>query len=148
MNKVLTAQVRCIQAHGGMVDKFIGDAAMAIFSAPLDLDNHEDRAIACAQDIKTSIQQLQQELSEPIAIGIGVNTGTAVIGNMGSDTRFDYSAIGDCVNTAARLESATKEVGVDILIGESTANKSKIELKLLKPIKVKGKEKPLIIYTT
>jgi len=148
MNKVLTAQVRCIQAHGGMVDKFIGDAAMAIFSAPLDLDNHEDRAIACAQDIKTSIQQLQQELSEPIAIGIGVNTGTAVIGNMGSDTRFDYSAIGDCVNTAARLESATKEVGVDILIGESTANKSKIKLKLLKPIKVKGKEKPLIIYTT
>ena len=148
MNKVLTAQVRCIQAHGGMVDKFIGDATMAIFSAPLDLDNHEDRAIACAQDIKTSIQQLQQELSEPIAIGIGVNTGTAVIGNMGSDTRFDYSAIGDCVNTAARLESATKEVGVDILIGESTANKSKIELKLLKPIKVKGKEKPLIIYTT
>ena len=148
MNKVLTAQVRCIQAHGGMVDKFIGDAAMAIFSAPLDLDNHEDRAIACAQDIKTSIQQLQQELPEPIAIGIGVNTGTAVIGNMGSDTRFDYSAIGDCVNTAARLESATKEVGVDILIGESTANKSKIKLKLLKPIKVKGKEKPLIIYTT
>ncbi len=148
MNKVLTAQVRCIQAHGGMVDKFIGDAAMAIFSAPLNLDNHEDRAIACAQDIKTSIQQLQQELSEPIAIGIGVNTGTAVIGNMGSDTRFDYSAIGDCVNTAARLESATKEVGVDILIGESTANKSKIKLKLLKPIKVKGKEKPLIIYTT
>jgi len=147
MNKVLTAQVRCIQAHGGMVDKFIGDAAMAIFSAPLDLDNHEDRAIACAQDIKTSIQQLQQELSEPIAIGIGVNTGTAVIGNMGSDTRFDYSAIGDCVNTAARLESATKEVGVDILIGESTANTSKIKLKLLKPIKVKGKEKPLIIYT-
>ena len=147
MNKVLTAQVRCIQAHGGMVDKFIGDAAMAIFSAPLDLDNHEDRAIACAQDIKTSIQQLQQELSEPIAIGIGVNTGTAVIGNMGSDTRFDYSAIGDCVNTAARLESATKEVGVDILIGESTANKSKIKLKLLKPIKVKGKEKPLTIYT-
>ena len=147
MNKVLTAQVRCIQAHGGMVDKFIGDAAMAIFSAPLDLDNHQDRAIACAQDIKTSIQQLQQELSEPIAIGIGVNTGTAVIGNMGSDTRFDYSAIGDCVNTAARLESATKEVGVDILIGESTANKSKIKLKLLKPIKVKGKEKALTIYT-
>ncbi len=148
MNKVLTAQVRCIQAHGGMVDKFIGDAAMAIFSAPLDLDNHEDRAIACAQDIKTSIQQLQQELPEPIAIGIGVNTGNAVIGNMGSNTRFDYSAIGDCVNTAARLESATKEVGVDILIGESTANKSKIKLKLLKPIKVKGKEKPLVIYTT
>ena len=66
---------------------------------------------------------------------------------MGSDSRFDYSAIGDAVNIAARLESATKEVGVDILIGESTANKSQIELKLLKPISVKGKSKPLTIYT-
>jgi adenylate cyclase len=147
MNKVLTVQVKCIQAHGGMVDKFIGDACMAIFNAPLDLDCHEDRAIACARDMRTAIQQLQKDLPEPIAIGCGINSGNAVIGNMGSDTRFDYSAIGDSVNVAARLESATKEAGVDILIGESTANKSQIGLKLLKPIKVKGKSKPLIIYT-
>jgi len=147
MNKVLTVQVKCIQAHGGMVDKFIGDACMAIFNAPLDLDCHEDRAIACARDMRTAIQQLQKDLPEPIAIGCGINSGNAVIGNMGSDTRFDYSAIGDSVNVAARLESATKEAGVDILIGESTANKSQIGLKLLKPIKVKGKEKPLVIYT-
>ena len=148
MNKVLTVQVTCIQAHGGMVDKFIGDACMAIFNAPLDLDNHEQRAVACAQDIRTSIRILQKELSEPIAIGIGVNTGLAVIGNMGSDTRFDYSAIGDAVNTAARLESATKEAGVDLLIGEST-------YKCLAPgaavlhevIKVKGKEESLKVYT-
>jgi adenylate cyclase len=147
MNKVLTVQVKCIQAHGGMVDKFIGDACMAIFNAPLDLDCHEERAIACARDMRTAIQQLQKDLSEPVAIGCGINSGYAVIGNMGSDTRFDYSAIGDAVNVAARLESATKEAGVDILIGESTANKSQIGLKLLKPIKVKGKSKPLIIYT-
>jgi len=147
MNKVLTAQVKCIQAHGGMVDKFIGDACMAIFNAPLDLDDHETRAITCAQDMRTAIQQLQKDLPEPVAIGCGINSGGAVIGNMGSDSRFDYSAIGDAVNIAARLESATKEVGVDILIGESTANKSQIELKLLKPISVKGKSKPLTIYT-
>ena len=147
MNKVLTAQVTCIQAHGGMVDKFIGDACMAIFNAPLEIDQHEKRAVACAQDMRTAIRKLQKTLPEPVAIGIGVNTGQAVIGNMGSDTRFDYSAIGDAVNTAARLESATKEVGVDILIGEETAKNCKIVLKLLKPIKVKGKEKKLTIYT-
>ena len=147
MNKVLTEQVTCIQAHGGMVDKFIGDACMAIFNAPLDIDEHEKRAIACAQDMKTAINNLQKTLPEPVAIGIGVNSGEAVIGNMGSDTRFDYSAIGDAVNTAARLESATKEVGEDILIGENTAKNCDFELKSLKPIKVKGKKDYLKIYT-
>ena len=143
MNKALTIQVNAIQQNGGMIDKFIGDACMGIFSAPIDLENQEDRAIASAI-------QMQHEIKESglnIAIGIGINSGLAVVGNMGSDSRFDYTAIGDPVNTAARLESATKEVGVDILIGESTANNSKIELKLLKPISVKGKSKPLTIYT-
>ena len=147
MNKVLTAQVTCIQAHGGMVDKFIGDACMAIFGAPLDLDEHEKRAVACAQDMRTAIRQLQKELPEKIAIGIGVNSGEAVVGNMGSNTRFDFSAIGDAVNVAARLESATKEAGVDILIGENTAKNCKNVLKLPKPIKVKGKTKALQIWT-
>ena len=147
MNKVLTVQVECIQAHGGMVDKFIGDACMAIFNAPLDIDEHEKRAVACARDMRTAIRMLQKELPEPIAIGIGVNTGEAVIGNMGSDSRFDYSAIGDAVNTAARLESATKEAGVDLLIGETTAKKMPFDLTLLAPIKVKGKAKALKVYT-
>ena len=146
MNKVLTVQVTCIQAHGGMVDKFIGDACMAIFNAPLDLDEHEKRAVACAQDMRTAIRMLQKELSEPVAIGIGVNTGEAIIGNMGSDTRFDYSAIGDAVNTAARLESATKEAGVDLLIGEST-RKQVPEATFCKKMYVKGKKKALKVYT-
>jgi len=146
MNKVLTVQVECIQAHGGMVDKFIGDACMAIFNSPLDLDEHEQRAVACAQDMRTAIKALQKELPEPVAIGIGVNTGEAVIGNMGSDSRFDYSAIGDAVNTAARLESATKEAGVDILIGERTACKVPGSV-LHDTIKVKGKAKALKVYT-
>ena len=146
MNKVLTVQVECIQAHGGMVDKFIGDACMAIFNAPLDLNEHEQRAVACARDIRTAIRMLQKELPEPIAIGIGVNTGEAIIGNMGSDTRFDYSAIGDAVNTAARLESATKEAGVDLLIGESTRKKVP-EATFCKKMYVKGKKKALKVYT-
>jgi adenylate cyclase len=146
MNKVLTVQVECIQAHGGMVDKFIGDACMAIFNAPLDLDEHEQRAVACARDMRTAIRMLQKELPEPIAIGIGVNTGEAIIGNMGSDTRFDYSAIGDAVNTAARLESATKEAGVDLLIGESTRKKVP-EATFCKKMYVKGKKDALKVYT-
>jgi len=143
MNKALTIQADAVKFYNGMVDKYIGDAMMAIFNAPIDIPDHEQAAVLCAKEIQDKIKMADLG----IEIGIGINTGTAVIGNMGSDTRFDYSAIGDCVNTAARLESATKEVGVDILIGESTANKSQIELKLLKPIKVKGKEKPLVIYT-
>jgi len=146
MNKVLTVQVECIQAHGGMVDKFIGDACMAIFNAPLDLDEHEQRAVACARDMRTAIRMLQKELPEPIAIGIGVNTGEAIIGNMGSNTRFDYSAIGDVVNTAARLESATKEAGVDLLIGESTRKKVP-DATFCKKMYVKGKKKALKVYT-
>jgi adenylate cyclase len=76
-----------------------------------------------------------------------VNTGLAVVGNMGSDTRFDFSAIGDAVNTAARLESATKEAGVDILIGENTAKNCKFVLKSLKSISVKGKKEPINVFT-
>tara|TARA_R100000655_G_scaffold85297_3_gene125062 strand:- start:27875 stop:29647 length:1773 start_codon:yes stop_codon:yes gene_type:complete len=151
MNKALTAQQKAVQVHGGMVDKYIGDAMMAIFSAPLDLEHHENKAIDCALDIQKNMEELNEELHlqgiEPVAIGIGINTGYAVIGNMGSEERFDYTGIGDAVNTAARLESGTKEAGVDLLIGYNTAIKSDYKLRLLEPLKVKGKEEPLQVYT-
>ena len=143
MNKTLTIQAKAVQEHGGMVDKYIGDAMMAIFNAPIDLAKHEEAAIKAALQIKHEMQEAQLGID----IGIGINAGQAVLGNMGSDARFDYTAIGDAVNTAARLESATKEVGVDLLIGESTAQAVDYELQSLKPIKVKGKAKPLKIYT-
>jgi len=143
MNKALTIQSDAVQKHGGMVDKYIGDAMMAIFNAPMDLLHHERIAVECAKEIQENI--IKADIG--VEIGVGVNTGEAVIGNMGSDTRFDYSAIGDAVNTAARLESATKEAGVNILIGEKTELYCGHRLKQLKPIKVKGKEKPLKIYT-
>ena len=150
MNKALTAQQTAVLKHEGMVDKYIGDAMMAIFNAPLDQDKHFDKAIECAKDIVQNMKELNKELKAEalptIAIGIGINTGEAVIGNMGSASRFDYTAIGDAVNTAARLESATKEAKVDILIGENTANISFFDLRYIDDIQVKGKAFPIKVY--
>jgi len=143
MNKALTIQANAVKEFGGMVDKYIGDAMMAIFNSPIDLPEHENKAIAAA--LKIQEDMVQADLG--IEIGIGINSGESIIGNMGSDTRFDYTAIGDAVNTAARLESATKEVGVDIIIGQNTKKRSKFRLKSLEPIKVKGKKQKLSIYT-
>ena len=147
MNKALTIQADAVKKYGGMVDKYIGDAMMAIFNAPIDLPNHETVAVLCAEEIQDNVKKADLG----IEIGLGVNTGYAVVGNMGSDTRFDYSAIGDAVNLAARLESSTKEVGEDIVIGYDTISASsfsdQIMLKELDSIFVKGKEKPIKIYT-
>ena len=132
MNDALTIQANAVQKYGGMVDKYIGDAMMAIFNAPLNQENHEELAIKTALQIRHDMKEAK--------LGI-------VRGNMGSASRFDYTAIGDAVNTAARLESATKEVGVDILIGENTAKNCKFVLKSLQAIKVKGKKAPLKIWT-
>ena len=147
MNKTLSVQVKAVQNLGGMTDKFIGDAGMFIFGAPLDLENHETKAVQAAIDIQEGIAELNKSFTTPVAVGVGVQSGFSVVGNVGSETRFDYSAIGDPVNTAARLESATKEVGVDILIGHNTAKFCKLVLKPLKPISVKGKSEPLRIWT-
>ena len=143
MNKALTIQANAVQRNGGMVDKYIGDAMMAIFNAPMDLMHHEEVAVKTGLQIRDEIKAAKLG----IEIGIGINSGPAVVGNMGSDSRFDYSAIGDAVNTAARLESATKDRKVDILIGKSTEDLCGYHLQKLKPIAVKGKSEPLEIYT-
>ena len=143
MNQALTIQSDTVKKYDGMVDKYIGDAMMAIFNAPLDLDNHEETAVLCAKEI-----QDQFKLADiGVEIGIGINTGPAVVGNMGSETRFDYTAIGDTVNLAARLESSTKEVGKDIVIGESTAKACSFPLAVLPSITVKGKQDRINIFT-
>jgi adenylate cyclase len=143
MNEALTIQSDTVKKYGGMVDKYIGDAMMAIFNAPIDLVNHEEAAVLCAQEI----QKQFKESSIGVEIGVGVNTGEAIIGNMGSATRFDYTAIGDAVNLAARLESSTKEVGEDIVIGESTAKACSFPLAVLPSITVKGKRDRINIFT-
>ena len=143
MNKALTIQSDAVKKYGGMVDKYIGDAMMAIFNAPLNLDMHEDRAILTAIEIKKKMR----EAGLGIDIGIGINSGTVMLGNCGSDDRFDYTAIGDAVNLAARMESSCKEVGEDIVIAQATAEQTDIKLDRLDDIYVKGKEKPIQIYT-
>ena len=147
MNQVLTIQADTVKFYDGMVDKYIGDAMMAIFNAPVNVPDHETAAVLCAKEIQDKVKMANLG----VEIGVGINTGYAVVGNMGSDTRFDYSAIGDAVNLAARLESSTKEVGEDIVIGYDTISSStfsdQIILKELESIFVKGKEKPIKIYT-
>ena len=143
MNMALTIQSEAVKKYGGMIDKYIGDAMFAIFNAPIDLDNHEQAAVMCAKEIQDAFKSS----SIGVEIGVGINTGEAVIGNCGSSTRFDYTAIGSAVNIAARCESSCKTVGVNLIIAEETAKNCGFELKSLKPIEVKGISKPLNIYT-
>jgi adenylate cyclase len=151
MNKALTAQQAAVQQYSGTVDKYIGDAMMAFWNAPFDQDDHEKLGVDCALQIVENLKELNEELQAeglaPVAIGIGVNSGAAVIGNMGSNTRFDYTAIGDAVNTAARLESATKDQNATLLIGKSTANKCKRYCRFVNDISVKGKSDKLQVFT-
>jgi len=151
MNRALTAQQSAVSKFSGTVDKYIGDAMMAIFGAPLDLEDHEDKALECAKQIALNMEELNVEFGArglpPIKIGIGINSGEAIVGNMGSEQRFDYTAIGDAVNIAARLESGTKAAGVDVLIGASTEQRTSIGLKALPAIEAKGKAEKLNVYT-
>ena len=143
MNKALTIQVNAVKKYGGMVDKFIGDAMMAIFNAPIDLDMHEDRAILTAIEIKKQMEKANLG----IQIGMGINSGVVMLANCGSKDRFDYTAIGSNVNLAARCESSCKTVGEDIVIAKNTAQQTDIALRKLKPVEMKGIEEPVEIYT-
>ena len=100
---------KVILNNGGMVDKFMGDCIMAVYGAPIDMDNHAEMAVKSAIEIEAKTKELKQLYKDrglpDINVGTGVNTGTAIIGNMGSTTRFDFSVIGDAVNLAARLEA-------------------------------------------
>ena len=151
MNRALTVQSDAVKRNGGLVDKYIGDAMMAIWNVPLPMQDHESKALQCARDIEAGMVALNEELTADkkpnIQIGIGINTGDAIVGNMGSATRFDYTAIGDAVNTAARLESATKAEGVNVLIGANTAHAVQGGLRYHNDISVKGKKEGLKVYT-
>ena len=151
MNKCLTMQTNCILKHEGMISSYIGDAAFGIFSAPIEIEKHEEKALICAMDILNNMKKVNEELKKEgfhkIQIGIGINSGYSVVGNHGSTTKFCYTAIGDAVNVAARLESGTKNAGVDLLIGETTANALEFDLIPLEPIEAKGKKDKLQVYT-
>tara|TARA_R110002020_G_scaffold90234_2_gene219782 strand:- start:999 stop:2762 length:1764 start_codon:yes stop_codon:yes gene_type:complete len=151
MNNVLDVQVKAANKYFGCTDKFIGDAGMFHWNTIIPQPDHHNLALQAAKEIEKNIDQLNVKFKEEgipeIAIGIGVNSGVCIAGNFGATDRFAFSLIGDPCNVAARLESSTKIAGVGTLIGEETAKKSKFKLRLLKPIKVKGKSKPLQVYT-
>ncbi len=124
LNEYLTPMTELVMDNSGMLDKYIGDAVMAVYGAPLPIENHATRACGTALAMLTALGPLNaswkaRELPE-IRIGIGINTGNMSVGNMGSERRFDYTVMGDAVNLGARLESLTKAYQVDILVGEAT----------------------------
>ncbi len=136
----------------GLLDKYIGDAIMAIFNAPIDIDRFADRACLSALEILNCLDKLNSIFKKKydviLDIGIGINTGYAVIGNIGSSKRFDYTAIGDVVNLASRLESLNKLYNTRIIISESTKNKltQSFLTRKLDLVAVKGKKKPVLIF--
>jgi adenylate cyclase len=150
LNSYLNLTAKSIFDNEGTLDKFIGDATMAIFNAPLDLADHEFKAVKAAWAMKQGAAALQKELEEKygkgVSFGIGVNTGYAVVGNIGATFRMDFTAIGDTVNTAARLESNAKPD--QILLSSSIYEKVKdrVEATYLGEIKVKGKEQGVPVY--
>ena len=151
MNAVLDVQVQAVNKFEGVTDKFIGDAGMFHWNSIIPQEDHHTLALQAAQEIEKNIDQLNIKFKEEgiseIAIGIGVNSGICIAGNFGATDRFAFSLIGDPCNVAARLESSTKIAGVGVLIGEETAKNVDFKLQLLEPIEVKGKAKPLQVYT-
>ena len=158
MNDFLTPMSDVVMNTRGTIDKYMGDAMMAFWNAPLDDANHARNAVQAALNMKDALEPVNTELRaraardgvEPLqlAAGIGINTGPCAVGNMGSKQRFAYSALGDAVNLASRLEGQTKSYGLDLLVGEETVNQVNdfaiLEIDL---IQVKGKTKPVRIYT-
>ena len=138
----------------GTIDKYMGDCIMAFWNAPLDVERQRYWAIQTAHEMLSHLERLNKELinenSLPIKIGIGLNTGEVVVGNMGSNQRFDYSCLGDAVNLAARLEGQSKGYGVEIVLGEETQKDMEEEFTMveLDKIAVKGKKEAVNIYTT
>ncbi|MCK4846163.1 MAG: adenylate/guanylate cyclase domain-containing protein [Deltaproteobacteria bacterium] len=152
LNEYLSPMTEIVFKERGMLDKYIGDAIMAIYNAPLDLDEHPRRACSTALNMLKALPALNRKWAKrdypELKVGLGIHTGEAVVGNMGAALRFDYTAIGDTVNLAARLEGMTKLYGVKILVSQSTYQECKRSFifRRLDFVKVKGKTKPVAIY--
>jgi len=155
INRYMTPMTDITLDNLGTIDKYIGDALMAIWGAPLDVPNHANQAVKTAQEMEVALVKLNEELQKEglleLGVGIGINTGDAVVGNMGSDKRFDYTVLGDSVNLAARLEGQTKEYGVFYMFTQQTLDQltdyDHDELAFIDRIAVKGQTAPVDIYT-
>ena len=153
INRFLTRMTNVVIANGGTIDKFMGDCIMAFWNAPLDVKDHQMLAVMTASQMQTELARLNEELEAEglpnINIGIGINTGKALVGNMGSDQRFDYSVIGDAVNLASRLESSSKTLGKTLIVSENTMKGIEhiFPFEYIDSITVKGKTEPIKVYT-
>jgi adenylate cyclase len=152
LNRYFTPMTNAVMDERGMVDKYIGDAVMAFFNAPVSIDHHAEAACKSALKMIHELENLNAEFAAEnipgIAIGIGINTDEVVVGNMGSLTRKNYTVIGDGVNLASRVEGLTKNYGVQILITEFTEAQLGEEFlrRQIEPVKVKGKEEAVLLY--
>ena len=151
MNEFLTPFTRAIQTHRGTIDKYMGDAVMAFWGAPLPDEEHANHALAAAYDMLVAVRALDEPFAArgwpPIQVGIGIATGDMNVGNMGSEFRVAYTVMGDTVNLGSRLEGLTKQYGVDIIVSEGTASQlSGFVLRELDLVRVKGKQEPVAIF--
>jgi adenylate cyclase len=152
LNEYLTAMTALVFKYGGLLDKYMGDAIMAVFGAPLDQPDHAKRACLTAMGMMTELRKLQKKWTDEgkpvLNIGIGINSGDMVVGNMGSEMRFDYTVMGDSVNLGSRLEGINKEYGTNIVISEFTYEQVKdtLSCRELDSVRVKGKLLPVRIY--
>ena len=151
LNAYLSTMTRIVQQHQGTIDKYIGDAIMAFWNAPVDLADHAARAVATALDMQAALPQLNKEFADrgwpEVKIGIGVNTGRMSVGNMGSEFRMSYTVMGDAVNLGSRLEGITKQYGVGILATQPTVDADPVHAFMkIDVVRVKGKETPVAIY--
>ncbi len=159
LNEYLTDMTRIVFEHGGTLDKFIGDAVMAFWGAPIDQEDHALRACRCALAMQQRLEERADEWQEmgypPVKIRIGINTGPMIVGNMGSRDRFNYTVLGDAVNLGARLEPLNKQFGTSIIISEFTLEALRmvsedhnlsLEVRELDRITVKGKTKAVSVF--
>lgn len=147
LNKYLSSMTDIIMEHNGVVDKYIGDAIMAFWGAPLDNEKQAEDACKSATHMIRALEKLNKNFPHKLNIGIGLNTGTVVVGNMGSARRFNYTVMGDEVNLASRLESLTKYYGVSTIVTEATKNDCpRLLFRELDLVIVKGKKEPRKIF--
>ena len=152
INQLLTVLSNSILDHGGTIDKYMGDCIMAFWNAPTDQQDHRQLAIQAAHSMNEALDQFNNEakveLDFELEIGIGINSGNCIVGNMGSDKRFDYTVLGDAVNLASRLESQSSNYGLHMILGENTyINDSPFTIIEIDKIAVKGKSNAETIYT-